>query len=128
MKNLLLIIHEFNYIICIILMMLGLFIIVNSYNLVKKLMGMTILQTSVLLFYISVSKVDDAAIPILQDGVTKYTNPLPHVLMLTAIVVGVATNAVGFALLVRLKKSYNTTNEDEILAIEHKHDSEKHND
>ena len=114
-NNLSLFFHEFNYIICIIIMMCGLFLIINSSNLVKKLMGMTILQTSVLLFYISISKVDGGAAPILSDQIIKYTNPLPHVLMLTAIVVGVATSALGFALVLRMNKEYNSIDEDIIL-------------
>lgn len=96
-------------------MLIGFFIVVNSHNLIKKLMGISIFQTSVLLLYISASYVDDADIPILKEGVEQYVNPLPHVLMLTAIVVGVATIAVGLGIVVKIKEEYDTIEDDEIL-------------
>ena len=85
-----------NYWIVIILMMTGLFIVISRHNLVKKMVGLTIFQTSVFLFYISLGKVQGGTAPILtgyKDSL--YSNPLPHVLILTAIVVGVATTALG---------------------------------
>jgi multicomponent Na+:H+ antiporter subunit C len=109
------IIENYNYLICVILMMIGFFIVVSSHNLVKKLMGLTIFQTSVLLLYISASFVKDASIPILKENIDFYVNPLPHVLMLTAIVVGVATVAVGLAIAVRIKEEYGTIEDDVIL-------------
>ena len=96
-------------------MMVGFFTVVTSYNLVKKLMGMMIFQTSVLLIYISASYIKGGQIPILKEGVDVYVNPLPHVLMLTAIVVGVATIAVGLAIVVRIKEEYSTIEDDEII-------------
>ena len=81
---------------------------------VKKLIGLNIFQTSVFLFYISVGKVDGGTAPIIGKGITSYSNPLPHVLILTAIVVGVATTSLGLALVVRLKEAYGTIEEDEI--------------
>jgi multicomponent Na+:H+ antiporter subunit C len=106
---------EYNYIVCALLMLIGFFTVVVSHNLVKKLMGLMIFQTSVLLIYISASYVHDAQIPILKDGVDNYVNPLPHVLMLTAIVVGVATIASGLAIVVRIKEEYGTIEDDEII-------------
>lgn len=99
-------------------MAIGFFGIVSSGNLVKKLMSMAIFQVSVLLFYISVGYVKDGSVPILISGTTSYVNPLPHVLMLTAIVVGVAVMAVGLAIVVRIKEEYKTIEEDEILTID----------
>lgn len=106
---------NYNHVACGLLMLIGFFTVVSSHNLVKKLMGLAIFSTSVLLIYISASYVDGAAIPILKEGVDKYVNPLPHVLMLTAIVVGVATIAVGLAIVVRIKEEYGTIEDDEIL-------------
>ena len=106
---------HYNYWISIALMMVGFYGVINGTNLVKKLIGMAIFQVSVLLFYISVGYIHRAAVPILEDSVSRYVNPLPHVLMLTAIVVGIATQAVGLALVVRIKKAYGTIEEDEII-------------
>jgi multicomponent Na+:H+ antiporter subunit C len=100
------------------LMMLGLYCVITSGNFVKKMIGMIIFQTSVLLFYISIGKVDKGLVPILVEEGKLYTNPIPHVLMLTAIVVGVAVLAVGLALCVRIKESYGTIEEEEILAMD----------
>lgn len=107
---------HYHYDICIILMMAGFFIVITSGNLFKKLIGLSAFQTSVLLFYVSMAKITNSEVPILREGATLYTNPLPHVLMLTAIVVGVAVLAVGLALVVRIKEAYDTIEEDEIIA------------
>ena len=108
---------SWNYIIVIILMMTGLFIVIARANLIKKLIGLSIFQTSVFLFYISLGKVAGGTAPILVGNPgTLYSNPLPHVLILTAIVVGVATTALGLALILRIKESFGTIEEDEILA------------
>ncbi len=104
----------FNYWIVIALMMIGFYVVIAHGNLVKKVFGLNIFQVSVFLFYISMSKVDGGTAPILDDGITLYSNPLPHVLILTAIVVGVATMALGLALVVRIKKAYGTIEEEEI--------------
>lgn len=113
-----LVLDNYNYWVSIVLMLIGFYGVINGGNLVKKLIGMSIFQTSVLLFYIAVSRIEGAASPILREGVTVYTNPLPHVLMLTAIVVGIATLAVGLAIVVRIKEAYGTIEEDEILAAD----------
>jgi multicomponent Na+:H+ antiporter subunit C len=106
-------------------MMTGLYIIVARGNLIKKIVGLNIFQVSVFLLYITISKVKGGTAPILTgDPETVYSNPLPHVLILTAIVVGVATTALGLALVVRIKEAFGTIEEDEILEIEHALESE----
>lgn len=109
-----------NYWAVIVLMMIGLYIMISRGNLVKKMMGMNIFQVSVIMLYVSMGKVKGGTPPILIEGVTDtvFSNPLPHVLMLTAIVVGVATTAVGLALTVRIKEAYGTVEEDEIVNLE----------
>jgi multicomponent Na+:H+ antiporter subunit C len=104
----------FNYWIVIVLMMTGLYIVVSRGNLVKKIVGLNIFQTSVFLLYISMGKVSGGTAPILTGKPEVFSNPLPHVLILTAIVVGVATTALGLALVVRIKNAYNSIEEDEI--------------
>lgn len=106
--------EQYNYWIVIFLMMIGFYIVIAHGNLVKKLMGLTIFQTSVFILYISGSKVVGGTAPILDDQYNIYSNPLPHVLILTAIVVGVATTALGLALTVRIKEAYGTVEEDVI--------------
>ena len=93
-----------NYIVIIILMITGLYVIINDKNLIKKMMGISIFQASVLLFYISLGYIKGAAPPILATSFSLYSNPIPHVLMLTAIVVGVATFSVGLSISVRIEK------------------------
>ena len=108
---------SWNYIIVIILMMTGLFIVIARTNLIKKLIGLSIFQTSVFLFYISLGKVVGGTAPILDGNPdTLYSNPLPHVLILTAIVVGVATMALGLALILRINEAFGSIEEDEIIA------------
>ena len=104
----------YNYWIVIFLMMAGFYNVIARGNLIKKLIGLNIFQTSVFLLYISMGKVDGGTAPIVAEGVTTYSNPLPHVLILTAIVVGIATTAVGLGLVVRIKEAYGTVEEDEI--------------
>ena len=104
----------YNYWIVILLMMAGFYIVMSRHNLVKKLIGLNIFQSAVFLFYISVGKVKNGTAPIVEQGFSIYSNPLPHVLILTAIVVGVATVSLGLALVVRLKEAYGTIEEDEI--------------
>ncbi len=145
-----------NYWAIIALMMIGLYIAFAATNLIKRLVGLGVFQTSIVLFYVSLSRIDGGTAPILyggdykkskdsghgggdhaavQDGYTDasvshaadggygaydvglenvYSNPLPHVLMLTAIVVGVATLAVGLAIIVRIREAYGTVESDEI--------------
>ena len=104
----------FNYWISIVLMMIGFYVVIAQGNLVKKIFGLNIFQVSVFLFYISMSKVDGGAAPILDDRYQVYSNPLPHVLILTAIVVGVATMSLGLALVVRIRDAYGSIEEEEI--------------
>ncbi len=104
----------YNYWIVIVLMMTGFYVVVSSGNLVKKIVGLNVFQTSVFLLYISIGKIEGGTAPILIEGPVLYSNPLPHVLILTAIVVGVATTALGLALIVRIKEAYGTVEEDDI--------------
>jgi multicomponent Na+:H+ antiporter subunit C len=103
-----------NYWIVIVLMMIGFYVVIAKPNLVKKIIGLNIFQTSVFILYISMGKVDGGTAPILQAHHTVYSNPLPHVLILTAIVVGVATTALGLALIVRINTAYGSVDEEEI--------------
>jgi multicomponent Na+:H+ antiporter subunit C len=105
---------HFNYWVAILLLITGLYIVIARGNLVKKLIGLSIFQTSVYLLYISAGKVFGGTAPIISSAYTVYSNPLPHVLILTAIVVGVATLALGLALAVRIREAYGTIEEDEI--------------
>jgi len=114
-----LLLSHYNYWIVVTLMMIGFFIVIAQGNLVKKLVGLNIFQTSVFILYISSGKVTGGSAPILQDGITSYSNPLPHVLILTAIVVGIATTALGLALVIRIKKAYGTIEESEIQQRDH---------
>ena len=108
---------SWNYIIVVILMMTGLFIVIARTNLIKKLIGLSIFQTSVFIFYISLGKIEGGTAPILDgNSGTLYSNPLPHVLILTAIVVGVATTALGLALTLRINEAFSSIEEDEIIA------------
>ena len=106
----------FNYWIFVFLMMVGFYILISRGNLIKKIVGLNIFQTSVFILYISMGKVTGGTAPILVEGEAVYSNPLPHVLILTAIVVGVATTALGLSLVIRIKEAYGTIEEDEIQA------------
>lgn len=105
---------KYNYWIVIALMLFGLYIVISRGNLVKKLVGLNVFQTSVFLFYISLSKAEGGTAPILTGKDELFSNPLPHVLILTAIVVGIATTALGLALVVRIQETYNTIEEDDL--------------
>ncbi len=105
---------HYNYWVVIALMMIGFFVVIAQGNLVKKLIGLNIFQTSVFIMYISAGKVSGGSAPILSDSVELYSNPLPHVLILTAIVVGIATTALGLSLVLRIKKAYGSIEEDDI--------------
>ena len=106
----------FNYWIVIVLMMVGFYAVIARGNLIKKIIGLNIFQTSVFYLYISQGKIIGGTAPIVDEGITTYSNPLPHVLILTAIVVGVATTALGLSLVVRIKEAYGTIDEDDILS------------
>ncbi len=142
--------ENFHYAVVIILMMVGLYTVFAARNLIKKLVGLSVFQTSVFLLYITIAKVDGAQPPILVKDYDKdhaggmvsnklaggetavggyggyavdalYSNPLPHVLILTAIVVGVATLAVGLALVVRVREVYGSIEEDEINRLDYRY-------
>ncbi len=107
---------KYYYLVVIFLMMLGLYTTISSKNLIKKIIGLNIFQISVFLFYITMAKVKDGTAPILWDKSHVYDNPLPHVLILTAIVVSVSTTAVALALIINIHKEYGTIEEDSLLA------------
>ena len=116
----------YNYWAVIILMMGGFYIMIARHNLIKKIIGLSIFQTGIFYFYISLGKIDGGTAPIIVNDIATggnpviYSNPLPHVLILTAIVVGVATMAVGLALIVRIHEYYGSIEEDEIKVMENK--------
>ena len=121
------VISKYNFWIYIILMMIGLYAMIGKKNLVKKLIGMNIFQSAIILFYVSIGVKAGATVPILSGHghghghevieVANYINPLPHVLMLTAIVVSIATTGIALATLILIYRKYNTLEEDEILKI-----------
>jgi len=114
-----LIIGHYNYWLVIIIMMAGFYTVISQGNLIKKIAGLNVFQVSVFMLYISIGNVKDGAAPIIEPTVELYSNPLPHVLILTAIVVGVATTALGLALVVRIKEAYGTIEEDDIHNQDH---------
>jgi multicomponent Na+:H+ antiporter subunit C len=109
---------HFGYWVAVLLMIAGLYVVIARGNLVKKLIGLSIFQTSVYLLYIAPGKLIGGTAPIIAPGFEVYSNPLPHVLILTAIVVGVATLALGLALVVRIREAYGSIEEDEIVAAD----------
>lgn len=118
------IISKYNYWVYITLMMVGFYAMIGKRNLVKKLVGMNIFQTALILYFISTAAKKGATIPIVAHGhggavdavhAVQYVNPLPHVLMLTAIVVMVSTFGVALALILMIYRRYETLEEDEIL-------------
>ena len=115
------IVGHYNYWLFVLLMMTGLYITVSRGNLIKKIVGLNLFQTSVFMLYISMGKIEGGTAPILTgDPTTVYSNPVPHVLILTAIVVGIATTALALALVVRIREEFGTIEEDELIEIEHK--------
>ena len=110
----------YNYWVVIILMMTGLYVVMAKGNLIKKVIGLNIFQVSVIMFYVSMGKIEGGMAPVLLEGREDvvYSNPLPHVLMLTAIVVGVATTALALALVVRIHEAYGTIEDEAILEQE----------
>ena len=105
---------HYNYWVVVALIMLGMYVVMANPNLVKKVIGLNIFQTAVFIFYISLGEREGATAPILDDAFGFYVNPLPHVLILTAIVVSVATTALALALIVRIHHAYESVEEDEI--------------
>jgi multicomponent Na+:H+ antiporter subunit C len=108
-------VDHYDYWAMIFLAMAGLFIVIARGNLIKKLVGLGIFQTSVYLLYVAPGKIVGGTAPIVSEAFQVYSNPLPHVLILTAIVVGVATLALGLALVVRIREAYDSIEEDDIL-------------
>ncbi len=113
----LLILAKYNYWISILLMMIGFYAMIAKKNLIKKVIGMNIFQTAVFLFYISIAKVEGGTAPIVWEGAVRYDNPLPHVLILTAIVVSVSTTAVALSLIIRIFRAYGHIEEERITGI-----------
>ncbi len=114
------ILGHINYWLFVILMLTGLYIVVARGNLLKKIVGLNLFQVAVFMLYISMGKISGGTAPILTGNPDEvYSNPLPHVLILTAIVVGIATTSLGLALIVRINESYGTIEEDEILELDH---------
>ena len=116
-------VRHYKYVIYALLMVIGLYAIIAKGHLVKKIIGLNLLQTAVFLFYLSIGRVKGGTVPVLWEGdgapaTPIYENPVPHVLMLTAIVVGVSTTAVALALVVRIHRAYGTVEEVEILAAD----------
>ena len=112
---------HYHYVIYVALMLIGLYAVLAKGNLVKKVIGLNLLQTAVFLFYISIGRNEQGTVPVIWEGkpdAIPYENPVPHVLMLTAIVVGVSITAVALALIVRIKGAYGTVDEPEILALD----------
>ncbi|MCB1661804.1 MAG: cation:proton antiporter subunit C [Pseudomonadales bacterium] len=111
----------YNYWVFAIILMIGYYAVIAKGNLIKKLIGLSIFQSAVFLLYITMDKVDGGTAPIIQKGVIDqvFSNPLPQVLILTAIVVGISTTALGLAIIVRIKESYGTIEEHEIQNLDH---------
>jgi multicomponent Na+:H+ antiporter subunit C len=106
----------YNYWVFVVLLMIGFYAVIAKPNLMKKLLGLGIFQAAVFLLYITMNKVDGGTAPIIQAGAVDqlYSNPLPQVLILTAIVVGISTTALGLAIVVRIYEAYGTVEDDEI--------------
>ena len=107
-----------NYVAAILLITAGLYIVLSSPNLVKKLVGLSVFQTSAYLIFVAPGKIFGGTVPVLDSNFITYSSPLPHVLILTAIVVGVATLSLGLALAVRIKESFGTIEEDKISDVD----------
>ena len=112
------IVAHYNYFIVVVLVMVGLFMIMANTNLIKKVVGLAVFQMGVFILFISLGKVAGGTAPIVVAAGTVYSNPLPHVLILTAIVVGVSATAVALALVVRIYEAYDTLEEDDIDAAD----------
>lgn len=106
---------HYNYYVVVILMMIGFYAVIAKGNMVKKIIGLNLFQTSAFILFISAGKIIGASTPIYREGVDLYSNPLPHVLILTAIVVGVATTAVGLALAVRIRETYGSIEDEQLV-------------
>jgi multicomponent Na+:H+ antiporter subunit C len=116
---------RYSYIVFVALVGIGLYGVINSSNLVKKVIGLNIFQVGIFLFFIASGYVNDAAPPLIEKGTgtgtgteTAYASPLPHVLILTAIVVGVSLTAVALALIIRVYNAYGSLDEDVIREVQ----------
>ena len=118
------VLQHFNYWIVIVLMMIGMYTVISRGHLLKKVIGLNIFQTSVFILYISIGYIEGGTVPIVagqvvgNTGDLVYANPLPHVLILTAIVVGVSTTALALALIIRIRDAYGTLEENDILKLD----------
>ena len=108
---------NFNYWICVILLLIGLYAMIAKENLIKKIMGLNIFATSVFLFLISLADKEGAVSPIIVPGVDVYVNPLPHVLVLTGIVVAVALTGVALALTIKIYERYGTLDAEKLMEL-----------
>ena len=113
---------HYQYWIVAVLMMTGLYVVIAKGNMIKKIIGLNLFQVSVILFYVSMGKVEGGTAPIVAEGFEVYSNPVPHVLMLTAIVVGIATTSLALALVIRIKEAYGTIEEDELALMDRSDD------
>ena len=112
------ILNNYVYLLPVIMIFVGFYLIILNNHLIKKVVGLGVLQSGIIVFYILVSYIKNSTAPIIENTLEQtYSNPLPHVLMLTAIVVGIATTALALALVYKIYKAYNTLNEDEINLI-----------
>ena len=118
------VLQHFNYWVVIFLMMIGMYTVISRGPLLKKVIGLNIFQTSVFILYISIGYIEGGTVPIVagqvvgNTGDVVYANPLPHVLILTAIVVGVSTTALALALIIRIRDAYGTLEENDILKLD----------
>ena len=104
----------YHYWVFAILLMIGFYAVIAKLNLIKKLIGLALFQAAVFLLYITMGHVEGASAPIFGFGAETFSNPLPQVLILTAIVVGISTTALGLGIVVRIKEEYDSIEEDEI--------------
>ena len=113
-----LIIINYPYIVSFLMVMIGFYILLIEKNLIKKVVGLNLLQGGIIVFYVLIGKIKDGVPPIYNKALKEtYSNPIPHVLMLTAIVVGIATTSLACAFIYRIYKNYNTLDEQEIIAM-----------
>jgi multicomponent Na+:H+ antiporter subunit C len=110
----------YNYWVFAVLLMIGFYAVVAKTNLIKKLMGLSLFQAAVFLLYITMGKIDGGTAPIIQKGVENavFSNPLPQVLILTAIVVGISTTALGLGIIVRINEEYGSIDERDVQEID----------
>ena len=113
-----LLLTRYNYVAAVLLVAAGLYLVIGDRNLVKKVIGMNLFQTGIFLFFITAAVVEGGHPPVIEEGVETYVSPLPHVLILTAIVVGVSLTAVALTLVVRIYSEYGTLNEEVIAEME----------